>query len=276
MLSIRHRDFMSTGLSNNKSVYNEISDVYHAARPEYQNEMIDELVSVGPLTPESRILEIGVGTGKLTESLAKRGLQISGIELGDRMVSVARKALSQFKNVEIFQGNFNDFDFEPDSFDAVIAATSFHWLNPATRIDRIYKVLDENGVVAIFDTRHVDGGVDEFPALSQKCYKEWDTNTSNDYHIPSLEEVEKEGYRRKGEFAKHFTTLFEKSYCSDLTYTSDSYIQLLQTYSDIISMEASKRNGLLKCIENMIDTNFGGKITKSYLWQLFIAKKKEV
>ncbi len=264
---------MGVSPGNNESVFNNISEIYHISRPAYPDSLVEDLIGSCALTQESRILEIGVGTGKLTEAFAKRGMKITGIELGDKMAVTAQEALSSFKNVEIIVGDFNSYDFASASFDAVIAATSFHWLDPDKRIQKIHKILDKNGVVAIVDTRHVDAGVDNFLSASQRCYREYESNTPDDYRLPTPEEADKEGFRLKGEFLGKFTTSFQKSYFSNIIYSSRDYLNLLQTYSDVIAMEESRRNGLLNCIGGMIENEFGGKITKSYLWQLFVAGK---
>lgn len=257
-----------------KSIFNGISREYESARPSYPDELVRDLTREAGIGPDSRILEIGIGTGKLTEMLAKKELNITGIELGDNMAKIARKNLKAFPNVEIIVGNFNTYEFNPASFDAVIAATSYHWLDPETRTARIASLLRPAGAAAIVDTGHIDRGMDNFPVSSQKCYMKWDRNTTGEYRLPSLEEAEKEGFRRKNEFGGDFEPVFMHSYGSDIIYTTITYTRLLVTYSGVVSMDGKSRQGLLDCLGEMIDTEFGGKITKSYLWQLFMARKK--
>lgn len=260
----------------NGSIFDGVSDTYHVARPRYPEQLVDDLIKGANLSTGSRILEIGVGTGKLTESLAKRGLKITGIELGNNLAAIARNNFSNFRRVEIIVGDFDNYAFTPDSFDAVIAATSFHWLDPATRANRIAEILKVDGVAAIVDTRHVDAGIDGFPIASQKCYREWNSNTPANYRLPSPEDVVREGFRRKAEFMEKFSQLMDKPYFQIVEYSSEMYLQLLTTYSDVIAMDEPDRNGLLKCMGDLIDKEFDGKITKNYLWQLFLAKKKKV
>lgn len=265
---------MSADSAPDKSVFNEISEAYHTARPSYPKQLVEDLIKETGLSSNSNVLEIGIGTGKLTESLVKRGLNITGIELGERMASTAEKNLSAYEGVEIVVGNFNQHNFSSEAFDAVIAATSFHWLEAKTRVLKISDILRSGGSVAIIDTRHVDAGADGFPVASQKCYRKWNSNTPENYRLPSPDEVAKEGFRRKEEFLNQFDNFFERSYFANVFYTSEMYVKLLTTYSDVIAMDEQNRLGLLKCIGDLIDSDFGGRITKSYLWQLFIAKKK--
>jgi SAM-dependent methyltransferase len=57
--------------------FDQIAELYDRARPYYREEMFDDLFQLAGLEPAStRILEIGCGTGRATEPLARRGADI--------------------------------------------------------------------------------------------------------------------------------------------------------------------------------------------------------
>lgn len=258
-----------------QSVFNDLANLYHSSRPSYPEELITDLIDTACLKPDSRILEIGVGTGKLTELLANRGLDVTGVELGDRMAGFARKLLTDSGNVKIIVGDFDNLELPGQTFDLVVSATAYHWLDKRTRVERIRKFLDDDGIVAVIDTVHLKSVMDDFTEQSQKCYAKWDPNSTGEYSHPTLEESKIQGFRRKNEFEGGFSTILDKSYFSNIEYDSCGYIKLLQTYSDVIMMPDSNRKGLLDCIDDLINEKFHGRITKSYLWQLFIARKRD-
>lgn len=102
----------------------------------------------------------------------------------------------------------------------------------------------------------------------------WGRNTSTDYSLPSPENVHEEGFRYGKEFVHGFENVLQNHYISDATYDAGSYEQLLETYSDVLAMDADARQGLLNCLSEMINNKFGGKIIKTYLWQLIVLEKK--
>lgn len=256
------------------SVFDSVPYIYDTVRPPYPEPLIDELVKAANLTPNSRILEIGTGTGKLTLALAKRGLRIHGVELGRRLAETARNNLRDYGNVKIETHDFDTWHFEHGSFDLVVAATAYHWLDKETRVGRISDVLKENGMVAIIDTVHLDSKYDNFPEASQKCYSKWGDKSTDEYHHPTLHEATVTGFRRREEFFERFETILDKPYAREVEYDSGTYMKLLQTYSDVITMPDPSRKGFLQCIGNLIENEFHNSIIKSYLWQLFLARKK--
>ncbi len=99
---------------------------YNRARHGYPDEIFDRIAVAGALTAGSKVLEIGPGTGQATRSMAGRGWQITGVELGSALANIGRAKLADFDNVEIVSGDVETLDLEPASFDAVTAFTCFH------------------------------------------------------------------------------------------------------------------------------------------------------
>ena len=73
-------------------VFNEVAEEYDRHRPTYPDALIDRACEVGGLGPGATVLEIGCGTGQLTRSLLARGLRVTAIEPGGRLM--ARRAIS--------------------------------------------------------------------------------------------------------------------------------------------------------------------------------------
>jgi len=49
-----------------RETFETVADRYDAARPEYPQALIDDVVSLAALEPGARLLEIGCATGKAT------------------------------------------------------------------------------------------------------------------------------------------------------------------------------------------------------------------
>jgi 2-polyprenyl-3-methyl-5-hydroxy-6-metoxy-1,4-benzoquinol methylase len=81
---------------------------------------VDFLLELYPIRPGARILDVGCGTGRHAVELAKRGYQVVGLDISEKMLDVARrKAADAGVTVEFIHGDATDFAFE-EKFDAAI------------------------------------------------------------------------------------------------------------------------------------------------------------
>jgi 16S rRNA (adenine1518-N6/adenine1519-N6)-dimethyltransferase len=62
---------------------------------------LDKIVSIAELSPEDRVLEIGPGTGALTERLAKTAREVVTVELDERLRPVLDEVLLPYPNVRV-------------------------------------------------------------------------------------------------------------------------------------------------------------------------------
>ncbi len=119
-------------------------------------------------TRSFRVLELGVGTGTLTQ-VVLRGFphaRVLGLDLSPRMIAQARTKLHAFRDrVELVAGDLGAFP--PGEFDVVLSALAIHHLSDREKwrlFRRIYRSLPPGGYFgdaddhlpedAIFDTRY--------------------------------------------------------------------------------------------------------------------------
>ena len=99
------------------------------------------------------------------------------VELGPALAAVARRNLARFPAVEVVTAAFEDWPLPAEPFDMVLAATAFHWIDPAVRVVKAADALRPGGVLATVSTHHVAGGDESFFAEAQACYERWDPET---------------------------------------------------------------------------------------------------
>ena len=256
---------------NLRTTFNSQAQLYHAIRPRYPETLFDTLIKVTTLPKNAHLLEIGPGTGQATDSLARRGYQITAVELGADLAEVAREALKNYGNVGVVTGAFEDVDFSPGSFDLVYAATAFHWISPETRFTKPYRLLKQNGYLAVIETKHVsDEAGDPFFFASQPLYETYQINDlDKDFRLPRTADLNAEAIDEN-----LFTGIFYGIFPLVIRYTSAEYARLLSTYSPTISMPPEKRAGFLRDIAQLIDSQFGGSILKHFAMTLMVAKKQ--
>ena len=111
-------------------VFDRAVEYYDQTRalPEWRhNAMIAALARETGITRESRVLEIGVGTGRIGISVAEHVRQLFGIDLSIEMMNKLRLKLADTNlNIAIAQANARYLPFASDTFDVAYAVHVYH------------------------------------------------------------------------------------------------------------------------------------------------------
>jgi ubiquinone/menaquinone biosynthesis C-methylase UbiE len=122
------------------------SDIYERARPGYPNEAVRHLVSRAGITPESRILDLAAGTGKLTRQLHSLGACCVAVEPSASMRQEFRTAVP---DVPVVGGTAEAIPIVAEAMDAVVVAQAFHWFDAPTALAETARVLRREGWLAL-------------------------------------------------------------------------------------------------------------------------------
>ena len=254
-----------------RATFGTVAEVYDRARPTYPAAVYDDLAETGAIPEGGRILEIGPGTGKATVELARRGYEVVAVELSPDLAAIARRNLEPFPRVEVVTAEFEEWDHEPEGFDAVVAFTAFHWLEPETRFARAARLLREGGALGVVQTNHVlpeDG--DPFWAEIQDVY---DAVVPHPDNAPPPRPEEIRGSRQDFEDSGLFADIVQHGHLWTQSYAADEYIAVLSTYSANIARPAAQREELLRRIAERIEARRGGRVTKHYLATLTVGRR---
>lgn len=124
--------------------------IYHHMRDAVDNEYFqNEIQRTG-----GKILEIGVGTGRLFINALNQGADIHGLDISESMLEILYKKLQRDQHYRISQQNIINFSFD-FKFDLIIAPfrVIMHLLNKDEQIKAINNVYDHlnSGGRFIFD-----------------------------------------------------------------------------------------------------------------------------
>jgi SAM-dependent methyltransferase len=122
--------------------FGSIASQYAEYRPNYPDEGVEWMVGASP----GRVLELGAGTGKLTQSLVALGHDVIATDASDGMLAELHRLIPQ---AHTMVGVAESIALPSGSVDAVAAAQSFHWFDLDRALPEIARVLRPGGVLAI-------------------------------------------------------------------------------------------------------------------------------
>jgi SAM-dependent methyltransferase len=252
-----------------RRTFDRVAELYHAIRPRYPSALFDTLVQETRLPPRARVVEIGPGTGQATQPLARRGFDITAIELGGELAEIARRELRRYPNVRVITGAFEDVELPDHAFDLILAATALHWIAPGARFAKPHRLLKPSGRLAIIHTRHVsDERGDTYFHASQAVYDRYYPRGDRDAPtLPAAEDV----HAAELDSALFRMTAFER-FPIEVEYTAVEYAQLLNTYSPTLALPEDQRRGFLADIATVIERELGGRFTKRLVMSLTVAE----
>lgn len=266
---------MASARQRLKTAFDSAADLYQRARPEYPEQLYDALVQTAGLDAGDRLVEVGCATGKATLPLARRGFQITCIEIGPQLAAAARHNLAGFPNVTITQSPFETW-YPPagDRFDLVFAATSWHWIDPTRRYQRAWELLRPSGHLAFWAATHVfpEHG-DPFYFDIQEVYEEIGEGLPRDAAWPrpgqlpdSRGEIERSGL---------FADVAIRRFDWETSYNAEEYLQLLDTFSGHIAMEDWKRKRLYAEISRRLGQRPDGRLRRHWEAVLHVAHRAD-
>jgi SAM-dependent methyltransferase len=243
------------------------ADLYDRVRPGYPDRLFDDLGALAGVGPGCRVLEVGAGTGKATVPLARLGCRIVAVEPGANMAAVLRRNLAGLA-AAVVVSRFETWPLPAEPFDVVLAATSFHWLDPAVRAGRAADALRPGGVLAVVETHHVAGGDTGFFLAMQACYERWGPPGP-----PLLAAADVPADASDVDGSGRFGPTGWRSYEWELSYSTAEYLDVIMTYSGHRALPPDRRRALLRCLADLIDGRYGGRVTKRYLTRLRLARR---
>lgn len=122
--------------------FGSVAEAYDRGRPSFPQEAVRWLVGQDPTT----VLEVGAGTGKLTQQLVALGHDVHATEPAPEMLEILRRNLPDTRTS---QASAEELPVPDHSVDVVVAAQSFHWFDLDRALPEIARVLRPGGHLSL-------------------------------------------------------------------------------------------------------------------------------
>jgi SAM-dependent methyltransferase len=211
----------------------------------------------------SRVVDLGAGTGALSRLLAGRAAEVVAVEPDDRMRGVLT---AKVPDVTVLAGTGEAVPLDEGSADAIIASTSWHWMEPNRALQEVARVLVPGGCLgALWTGPDPDG-----PFLSQARALTMGSGGSTIGELTGLvnRSVESSEDTLIIPDGAPFDQPEQATFTWDIALDADELIGLLGTFSWIITLPDDRQAALLgDARELLIAFGIEGSATVDIAWR---------
>lgn len=255
-----------------RSAFGHADVAYTGARPDYPARVYQILRASGAIKPGTRGFEIGAGSGQASERLLDMGCHLTAIEPDRRLCATLQARLTRYAmRLSVKCATFEEVALTENDFDFAVAATSLHWLNPESALEKAFSALRPSGWFAMWWTVYGDpDNPDDFQRRTHPLFSQLSQSPSYASSRPFALEREKRQaeLRRAG-----FTELS----CEEIRWTpslsTEQVRRLTATFSPVSQLEPALRNRFLDDISQITDEEFGGHVQRNFVTAIYLAQK---
>jgi SAM-dependent methyltransferase len=250
---------------------------YDRARPSYPQAIYDLLCQRCGLHPQTRTFEIGPGTGQATRHLLQRGADpLVVIEPDDRLAAFLTNAANPLSShIEVKIASFEEVQLPWAWFDLGVSATSFHWLDPQTALDKVARLLRPGGWWAMWWNVFGDPTrPDEFHEATQDLFASLEGGSPAGAQRQSFAlDVD----ARVGDLVSvvQFDSIASEMIRWSISLDTQQVKQLYATFSAISRLPVEERQRLLDGLEQVADNRFGGRVERPMVTPIYTARRQE-
>jgi ubiquinone/menaquinone biosynthesis C-methylase UbiE len=129
------------------AAFAKVAESYERRRPSYKPELVAWVVERLGIGPETTVVDVGAGTGKLTRQLVPTGARVIAVEPLDEMRAQLQAVVPK---AEALAGSAEELPLPDASADVITAAAAIHWFDLDRALPEFHRVLRPGGALAVF------------------------------------------------------------------------------------------------------------------------------
>ncbi len=138
--------------------FGDVAEAYDLGRPRYDEHAIDAIAAAAGGGP--RLLDVGAGTGRLSEPLLERGFDVVAVEPLDEMRAILTAKLGAERALA---GRAEALPLPDASVDGAVCADAWHWFDGARAAGELARVVRPGGGVVVCVTYLLWYGSEDAP-----------------------------------------------------------------------------------------------------------------
>jgi ubiquinone/menaquinone biosynthesis C-methylase UbiE len=142
--------YMGENLQLNADRFVGFADVYDHGRPKCPENVKKIILKYLGYNP-SLVVDMGCGTGLSTIIWSNVSDKVIGIDPSIDMIEEAKKKASALDNLIFISSFSDDTGLKDHCADVITCSQSFHWMNPETTLNEVYRILKMRGIFAVYD-----------------------------------------------------------------------------------------------------------------------------
>ena len=251
---------------------------YEDARPAYPEAIYQLLVERRAVVSGAATLEIGAGPGVATRRLIQLGANPITVVEPDLRFAPMLTALRETTGADLrlLSSAFEDVQLPVRSFDFVAAATSYHWLDPLTALDKIAAALKPGGYAALWWNVFAD--LERHDAFHEATLPLFENQAISPSGAPDAVPFALDRAAREAEFAR--TGKFEPVAFAQTRWTlvldTPRVGRLYEGFSHVQRMPEDERAPLLQRLMEIARTQFGGRVERNMTSPIYLARRKQL
>jgi ubiquinone/menaquinone biosynthesis C-methylase UbiE len=135
------------------------SETYDKLKWTSKNELLSYILKKCDLNHNSRVCEVGTGTGTLAQFIVPHCKSVDAIDISEDMLNIARSK-NDNKNINFHLMNAEHLDFDSESFNVAISRMCFHHIdNILKAASECNRILKPNGKIVICEAVPPEGSL---------------------------------------------------------------------------------------------------------------------
>jgi SAM-dependent methyltransferase len=218
------------------SSFGTAARAYADHRPHYPDAAVEWALEPVRARRIVRVLDLGAGTGRITEALQRAAVDVIAVEPDPAMRAAM---LERVFGVAVLAGTAEDIPLPDGRVDAVVVGQAFHWFDHERAYPEIARVLNQGGVLAAM----------------------WN---GEDLRVPWVHEyAERAGFTPKSQGSASDTPLADHPAFEPLEWASfehahrrtvESLLETVSTYSAFLVLPEDQRAGRLRGIREYLES----------------------
>jgi SAM-dependent methyltransferase len=163
-------------MNSSTDLFAGTAEYYARYRPGYPPEVFDRIRRAFDLDGTGRLLDIGCGTGEIARSLHADFEEVVGLDISPEMIAEAERqsARAGITNSNWLRMPAEELTEELGRFHLATMGNSFHWMNQADVLERVYAMLEPGGgVVILGNPGFLRAGGDAWERVAQEVLERW-------------------------------------------------------------------------------------------------------